>query len=122
MNQSKDRNSSLTVQQSNNLIKSRHVLTVNEKKLIHIGIASSKAHQFYDRVELHEDDIKKHLGLTNAKGFSSDLKKLSTKLMSRVIDLPKDNGGFEQCHWVHHPKYDPQTKIFLVFLRLNLLR
>jgi len=102
----------LIVQQSNRLIRSRQFMTSNEKKLVSIGIAYTNSHSFYDTIEIHEDDIRSLLNLKNAKGFSSDLKALSKKLMSRVIEMPLPDGGFEQYHWVRNCKYEPSRKTF----------
>ena len=104
-------NNQLIVQQSNQLIESRHDLSIIEKKLIHIAIATYDRTGFHSRVELKRSEIEHHLGFTNYKGFTTKLKVLATKLMGRVISLPAGNGNFKLSHWLNNAEYDDTTEV-----------
>jgi plasmid replication initiation protein len=105
-------NNHLIVQQSNQLIESRHDLSIIEKKLIHIAIATYDRTGFHNRVELKRSELEYHLGFTNYKGFTTQLKVLATKLMGRVISLPAGNGNFKLSHWLNNAEYDEKTEVF----------
>lgn len=99
------------IYQSNRLIESSYTLTVTEQKLLRI-LASmiKKDDQDFKEYEFKTKDLQKLVGINNNKRFYSDIDKLSTLLMTRIIKIKYENNKkFDIYHFVEVAKYNNGT-------------
>lgn len=106
------------VTQGNNLIEARQKkpLTTREQKIIltMVSLIEPTDEDFKDYVisvkEFHE-----MLGLEGREHYTQ-LKKIVEDLMSKVVEIPSDNGGWIMTHWVSRAEYvDGSGRIQLRF-------
>jgi len=95
----------LVVTQSNALAKSVQKMTLQEKRLLLLVIAHIRQNDndflLYRIPIIH---IKEYLG-ANDTGFYDYIRETTRKLLSRVVEIENENGGWEQFQWVSYCRY-----------------
>lgn len=116
------------VTKSNSLVEARYRLTLNEKKLILLYIAHlSLDDEEFPSIRLKVSELKKALGISNKK-FPKELKETLKRLRGRVVEIPKEDGGYLITGWIASAEYipekgeveillDPKLKPYLLRLR-----
>ena len=97
----------LVVTQSNALAKSVQKMTLQEKRLLLLVIAHIRKNDndflLYHIPIIH---IKEYLG-ANDTGFYDYIRETTRKLLSRVVEIENENGGWEQFQWVSYCQQFP---------------
>ena len=95
------------VTKSNRLVEARYRLSVQEKRLILLYISMlSPNHEDLPTVTLRVKDIVDAIGV-RGNAYMDELKKIIRRLRSRIVEIPKPDGGFIITGWVHEAEYYP---------------
>ena len=100
----------LIVTQANKLAEASYTMTLEEKRIVLLMTSlvrqDDKDFQIY-RIPI--TDIRDYLGLSTNKLYD-DIKRVSDALMSRVLHIPEDEGGWLKVGWVSSARYIPKGK------------
>lgn len=100
----------LIVTQANTLVEASYTMTLEEKRIVILMVSlirqDDKDFQVY-RIPI--TDIRDYLGL-NTKKLYDDIKRVADTLMSRVLHIPEDGGGWLKVGWVSSARYVPKGK------------
>ncbi len=90
------------VAQGNKMIQGRYSLTLNEKLLLQamVSLINPKDQEFKDFC-VTLDELCNILNV-DRKSATREFKKTSNKLLKRIIEIEKPNGGWEGFQWVSH--------------------
>lgn len=95
----------LVVTQANSLVYAAYEMTLQEKRLLLLLISMiRKEHDQFHTYYIPTKQIAEFLGIHN-KTIYQVVKKVCSKLMSRVIHIQKPNGDWDELHWVATAKY-----------------
>ena len=98
------------VVQHNNLIASKYDLNLSEMRLILEAIHQVEK----DDVDFKEYkiDVDSFLELVNTKNVSeySRVKEFCKTILSKPLEIPKENGNFLYCNWFSHLEFDPKYR------------
>jgi plasmid replication initiation protein len=121
------------VVQSNRLIEARYRLSLGEQRLIlaMISMIGRDDTDFKDYV-IRLADFWKFLGTSN-KNHYSEAKKITKRLLQRVLEIKTETGGLLQCNWISSAEYipgkgivklcfDPKLKPYLLLLKEEFTR
>ena len=118
------------VTQSNHLIEARHAqsLTVREQKIVLTFVSMIQPSD--EDFKVYSLSIKDFHQLVDLKGREhyTQIKSIIRKLMTRTIEIPKENGGYLITHWATHVEYisgkgiiqfsfEPKLKPYLLQLK-----
>ena len=95
----------LIVTQANALARSVQEMTLQEKRLLLLAI--SHIRQSDDNFVLYRipvTRIREYLGLDDGSYYTR-INKITTSLLSRVIEVEKENGDWEKFQWVSYCRY-----------------
>ena len=99
----------LIVTQANALALAAYRMTLQEKRLLLLLIAQVRMEdEDFKIYHISIPDIQHYLGIESTNYYSR-LRSLTKKLLSRVLDVPNDEGGWEQFQWVSKCSYKPKT-------------
>ena len=98
---------SQSIKQSNNLTVARYRLTKREQKII-IAICSQlkKNADEFETVRIKVGDMANFCQITCTDKYTA-VKTAINKLMSRTLQIPKDDGGWYLTHWLQTAEYFP---------------
>lgn len=104
-----EKNKNSYVVQANRLIEARYSLTVLEQRLV-LAMISMISHNDEDFKEyrLNLNDLVAILNV-DKRNIYANLEKTLNKLMSRVLHIPKSEGGYIKSHWVALADYFEET-------------
>ena len=121
------------VVQSNKLIEARYRLSLGEQRLIlaMISMIGREDTDFKDYV-IRLGDFWRYLGTANKNQYS-ETKKITKRLLQRVLEIKTEKGGLLQCNWISSAEYipgagivrlsfDPKLKPYLLFLKEEFTR
>ncbi|MDV2583476.1 replication initiation protein [Alkalibacillus haloalkaliphilus] len=123
-------NSEHLVTKSNNLIEARHrhSLTTREQKIILTAVSMIQPDD--DDFKTYEIEIREFHNLLGLEGreYYTQTKEVIRGLMSKVIEIPRKDGGWLICNWASHVEYiegqgriefgfDPKLKPYLLQLK-----
>ncbi|MDJ0332649.1 replication initiation protein [Planococcus sp. S3-L1] len=98
-----------------------NALTEMEKKIIFIvaGLVN-KTDQEDQTYELPIDELYRFLEL---EGLNSDLqfKEIIDELLSKVVEIPREDGGWLMTHWLASVKYVKETEVIQFTFSSNLI-
>jgi len=118
------------VTQSNHLIEARHAqsLTVREQKIVLTFVSMIQPSD--EDFKVYSLSIKDFHKLVELKGREhyTQIKSIIRKLMTRTIEIPKEDGGYLITHWATHVEYisgkgiiqfsfEPKLKPYLLQLK-----
>jgi plasmid replication initiation protein len=100
----------LVVTQANALARSAHQMTLQEKRLLFLAMAYIRQND-NDFVCYHipVTVIKKYLEV-NDKDIYKRLHSVTDKLLSRIVKIEKENGGWKKFQWVSYCEYIPKEE------------
>ncbi|MDQ7082241.1 MAG: replication initiation protein [Aquificota bacterium] len=105
------------ITKANALIEARYRLTIREQRLILMCISLlSPGDEELPTVRMRVKDLIEALEL-DSHSFYDELKQTLKRLLSRVLEIPEENGGYTLLHWVETARYIPE--VGEVVLRLN---
>lgn len=107
----KDFNKDATIKQSNALIIAKYKLTVNEQKLL-VAIISQidkNSPEFY-KIRLKVADLAEFCNINSTNKYTQ-IRDTMVKLMSRLVVIPKKDGGEYITHWIQTSRYYPNESI-----------
>ncbi len=129
----KKANKTPMVVQSNKLIEARYRLSLGEQRLIlaMISMIGRDDTDFKDYV-IRLADFWRYLGTSNKNQYS-ETKKITKRLLQRVLEIKTEKGGLLQCNWISSAEYipgagivrlsfDPKLKPYLLFLKEEFTR
>lgn len=100
----------LIVTQANKLAEASYTMSLEEKRIVVFMVSlvrkDDKDFQIY-RIPI--TDIRDYLGLSTNKLYD-DIKRVADALMSRVLHIPEDGGGWLKVGWVSSARYVPKGK------------
>lgn len=104
----KDIHEKKKVTKANNLIEARYRLSLNEKKLILLYISYlSFGEEDFPVIKIRVADIQRIFGISNRK-FHQELRDTLKRLRGRVVEIPKEDGGYLITGWIASAEYIPE--------------
>lgn len=98
----------MTVTQANSLVKASYTMTLEEKRIVLLLISLvRKDDKDFHVYRIPITDIREYLGLTTNKVYE-DVKRVADILMTRVIHIPEEGGGWLKIGWVSSARYVPK--------------
>lgn len=97
------------VTQSNKLIQARHSkpLTAREQKIVLTMVSMIQPHdEDFKDYEISVKEFSEMLAL-KGKAKYTQMKDITESLMSKTIEIPKEDGGWVFAHWVSSAEYKP---------------
>ena len=95
------------VTQSNNLIQARHTkpLTAREQKIVLTMVSMIQPHdEDFKDYEISVKEFSEMLALDGSVKYTQ-MKDITENLMSKTIEIPKENGGWVFANWVSSAEY-----------------
>lgn len=100
-------NPKATVKQSNNLTVARYALSLNEQRLMYaICSQIDKNAEEFEKVRFPVDDLAKLCNIHGKRKYE-DIRKISIKLLKRIVAIPTADGGEYVTHWLQSQRYYP---------------
>jgi len=97
------------ITKANALIEARYRLTIREQRLILMCISMlSPEDEEFPTVRFKVKDIVEVLEL-NTEAYYHELKTILKRLLSRVLEIPREDGGYILLHWVESAEYIPKS-------------
>jgi len=97
------------ITKANTLIEARYRLTIREQRLILMCISMlSPENEEFPTVRFKVKDIVEALEL-NTEAYYHELKSILKRLLSRVLEIPGEDGGYTLLHWVDSAEYIPKA-------------
>ncbi len=107
MKQLKKVDQKATVKQSNNLTVARYALSLNEQRLMYaICSQIDKNATDFEKVRFSVDDLAKLCNIHGKRKYE-DIRKISIKLLKRIVAIPTADGGEYVTHWLQSQRYYP---------------
>ena len=98
----------LIVTQSNRLVKASYFLTLEEKRIVLLMLSLIRRDdKDFNTYRIPVTDIRDYLGLTTNDLYDV-IKRVADILMSRVLHIEEDNGGWLKVGWVSSARYIPK--------------
>jgi len=98
------------VVKSNHLIEASYKLTLNEQRLVLIGISKLRPRAPMGKQKVQKITVAEYADMFNLdpKNAYTDLKKASDKLLHRLIKT-HDEKGYDKFHWVERIRYEKKS-------------
>ncbi|TAN71015.1 MAG: RepB family plasmid replication initiator protein [Magnetospirillum sp.] len=98
----------LVVTQANRLIEASYTMTLEEKRVVLLMVSLvRKDDRDFHTYRIPITDIRDYLGLRTNKLYD-DIKRVADILMSRVLHIPEEDGGWLKVGWVSSARYVPK--------------
>jgi hypothetical protein len=98
----------LVVTQANRLIEASYTMTLEEKRVVLLMVSLvRKEDRDFHTYRIPITDIRDYLGLRTNKLYD-DIKRVADILMSRVLHIPEEDGGWLKVGWVSSARYVPK--------------
>ena len=96
-----------TVKQSNRLVVARYTLTLMEQRLMYAVCSQiAKNASDFEKVKFSVSELAELCGICGDRKYD-DIKKVSQKLMKRLVTVPTADGGEYETHWLQSRRYYP---------------
>ena len=100
-------NQKATVKQSNNLTVARYALSLNEQRLMYaICSQIDKNANEFEKIRFPIDDLAELCNIHGKRKYE-DIRKISIKLLKRIVAIPTADGGEYVTHWLQSQRYYP---------------
>lgn len=98
----------LVVTQANKLIEASYTMTLEEKRVVLLMVSLvRKDDQDFQTYRIPITDIRDYLGLRTNKLYD-DIKRVADSLLSRVLHIAEEGGGWLKVGWVASARYVPK--------------
>lgn len=98
----------LVVTQANKLIEASYTMTLEEKRVVLLMVSLvRKDDQDFQTYRIPITDIRDYLGLRTNKLYD-DIKRVADSLLSRVLHIAEEDGGWLKVGWVASARYVPK--------------
>jgi hypothetical protein len=100
----------LIVTQANKLIEASYTMTLEEKRVVLLMVSLvRKDDQDFQTYRIPITDIRDYLGLRTNKLYD-DIKRVADSLLSRVLHIAEEDGGWLKVGWVASARYVPKGR------------
>ena len=98
----------LVVTQANKLAEASYTMSLEEKRVVLLMVSLvRKEDKDFQTYRIPIADIRDYLGLSTKKLYD-DIKRVADALMSRVLHIPEEEGGWLKVGWVASARYVPK--------------
>ena len=100
----------LVVTQANRLIEASYTMSLEEKRVVLLMVSLvRKEDRDFQTYRIPITDIRDYLGLRTNKLYD-DIKRVADVLLSRVLHIPEEGGGWLKVGWVASARYVPKGR------------